>query len=69
MRNHRSRATDVLASRTDAPARRGYERELALAQALGIDGTPAFVVGGELVLGAVDVGMLRELVNRVRRAA
>jgi protein-disulfide isomerase len=43
-------------------------RELALARALGIDGTPAFVVGGELVVGAVDVGTLRRLVDRARRA-
>jgi protein-disulfide isomerase len=42
-------------------------RELALAQALGIDGTPAFVVGSELVVGAVDLATLRELVNRARR--
>ena len=42
-------------------------RELALAQALGIDGTPAFVVGGELVVGAVDLATLRELVKRARR--
>jgi protein-disulfide isomerase len=43
-------------------------RELALAQALGIDGTPAFVVGSELVVGAVDLGTLRELISRARRA-
>jgi protein-disulfide isomerase len=43
-------------------------RELALARALGIDGTPAFVVGGELVVGAVDLGTLRDLVGRARRA-
>lgn len=43
-------------------------RELALAQALGIDGTPALVVGGELVVGAVDLGTLRDLVSRARRA-
>jgi protein-disulfide isomerase len=42
-------------------------RELALAQALGIDGTPAFVVGGELVVGAMDLGTLRDLVSRARR--
>jgi protein-disulfide isomerase len=42
-------------------------RQLALAQALGIDGTPAFVVGSELVIGAVDLGTLRDLVNRARR--
>ncbi len=43
-------------------------RELALAQALGINGTPAFVVGGELVVGAVDLGTLRDLIDKARRA-
>lgn len=43
-------------------------KELALAQALGIDGTPAFVVGDELVVGAVDLETLRELISRARRA-
>jgi protein-disulfide isomerase len=43
-------------------------RELALAQALGIDGTPAFVIGSELVVGAVDLGTLRDLIGRARRA-
>lgn len=43
-------------------------RELALAQALGIDGTPAFVVGGELVVGAVDLGTLQDLITQARRA-
>ena len=43
-------------------------RELALAQALGIDGTPAIVIGDELVVGAVDLGTLRALVARARRA-
>jgi protein-disulfide isomerase len=43
-------------------------REFALARALGIEGTPAFVVGGELVVGAVDPGTLRDLISRARRA-
>jgi protein-disulfide isomerase len=43
-------------------------KELALAQALGIDGTPAFVIGDELVVGAVDLETLRELISRARRA-
>jgi protein-disulfide isomerase len=43
------------------------ERELALARAIGIDGTPAFVVGGELVVGAIDLGTLRDLVGKARR--
>jgi protein-disulfide isomerase len=43
------------------------EHELALARAIGIDGTPAFVVGGELVVGAMDLGTLRDLVGKARR--
>ena len=43
-------------------------RERALAEALGIEGTPAFVVGGELVVGAMDIAVLRDLVSKARRA-
>jgi protein-disulfide isomerase len=42
-------------------------RKLALAQALGIESMPAFVIGGGLVVGAVDIWTLRERVNRARR--
>jgi len=41
---------------------------LSLAEALGIEGTPAFVVGPELVVGAVDIETLRALVRRARQA-
>jgi len=37
-----------------------------LAQALGIRGTPAFVIGSEMVPGALDLSKLKELVARVR---
>jgi protein-disulfide isomerase len=43
-------------------------RERDLAEALGINGTPAFVVGGELVVGAMDIAVLRDLVSKARRA-
>ena len=43
-------------------------RELALAEALRINGTPAFVIGSELVVGAVDIATLRDLVQKVRSA-
>ena len=39
---------------------------LKLARALGIEGTPALVVGGELIAGAVDVGELRKAVAAAR---
>jgi len=42
------------------------ERNRALASELGITGTPAFVVGTELVPGAIDLTTLKELVTRAR---
>ena len=42
------------------------ERNHELARTLQISGTPAFVVGGRLVPGAVDVATLRELVEAAR---
>jgi protein-disulfide isomerase len=37
-----------------------------LAQAIGITGTPAFIIGDELVRGSVDLDALKELVGRAR---
>ena len=37
-----------------------------LAQAIGVTGTPAFVIGDELVPGAVDPARLRELIDKAR---
>jgi len=39
---------------------------LKLARALGVEGTPALVVGGDLIAGAVDVGELRKAVATAR---
>ena len=39
----------------------------ALAQQIGINGTPAFVVGGRLVGGAVDAARMKELVAAARK--
>jgi protein-disulfide isomerase len=41
---------------------------LDLAQALEVRGTPAFVVGGELIPGAVDVATLRRKIAEARKA-
>ena len=38
----------------------------ALAQSLGISGTPAFIVGEELVLGAVDMNTLKRMIKKAR---
>ncbi|MBH0180363.1 MAG: DsbA family protein, partial [Nitrospira sp.] len=40
------------------------EKNRAFAQELGISGTPAFIVGTELVPGALDLSGLKELIAR-----
>ena len=39
----------------------------ALAKALGINGTPAFVIGDELVPGALDIAALKRLIVDARK--
>jgi protein-disulfide isomerase len=41
----------------------------ALAESLGINGTPSFVVGKTLIPGAVDIGRLAQLVQDERKAS
>ncbi len=41
---------------------------LQLARAIGIDGTPALVIGGELIPGAVDISELTKAVATARGA-
>jgi protein-disulfide isomerase len=43
------------------------DRNIKLAQAVGIRGTPAFVAGNELYPGAADLQVLKELVARARK--
>ena len=51
----------------DDPAiARRIEANTALAQRLGIEGTPALVVGDTLVPGAVDLNELERLVREAR---
>ena len=42
------------------------ESNVQLARALQVNGTPAFVVGNQLVPGAVDIDTLRETVKGAR---
>ena len=42
------------------------ERNLALAGALGINGTPTFVIGDHLIPGAIDLDALKQLVALAR---
>jgi protein-disulfide isomerase len=43
------------------------EKNRGLAQALGVNGTPAFVVGTDLVPGAIGLEAFRETVGRARQ--
>ncbi len=65
----RSLGLDVakLQADMDAPeTRAAIERNRALARDLDISGTPAFIVGSELVPGAVDFHALQALVSQER---
>jgi protein-disulfide isomerase len=49
------------------PIQATIERNRTLARELGINGTPGFIVGTELVPGALDLNDLKNLVGRVRK--
>ena len=60
--------TDQLTADMQAPAiQDAISRNLRLANALGINGTPSFVIGQEIVPGAADLGTLQDLIARARR--
>lgn len=46
---------------------RALAQNMELASALGINGTPGFIVGDKLVPGATDIGTLKKLVAEARR--
>lgn len=46
-----------------------FERNIGLARALGVSGTPAFVIGNELVPGAISAAELKTLIAAARDAA
>lgn len=54
---------EMNAPEIDALIKRNY----ALARALDINGTPAFIIGDTLVPGATDIARLRELVAEARK--
>jgi protein-disulfide isomerase len=43
------------------------EENMKLAEALGVNGTPSYVVGEEVVRGAVGIDALREKINAERK--
>ncbi|MEX2127242.1 MAG: DsbA family protein [Xanthobacteraceae bacterium] len=56
------------ADMNDAAIGTAIERNLALAQVLRITGTPGFVIGKEIVRGAIDLKTMQALIQRARRA-
>lgn len=54
---------DMMSPDTDAR----IQKSLTLAQNLDIRGTPAFIIGGELIPGAVDSATLRGLIAKARK--
>jgi len=43
------------------------DRNMALASALGVRGTPAFVIGSQFVPGAVDADTLKQMIAAARK--
>lgn len=43
-------------------------KNVRLAQALGIDGTPAFVIGDQIIKGAVDLNALKAAIQQARES-
>jgi protein-disulfide isomerase len=46
--------------------RTSLEESFKLAEALGLNGTPSYVIGNDVVIGAVGVSTLREKINNAR---
>ena len=62
--------TEKLKADMEDPAiRDALARNRELAQAIGITGTPSFVIGDEVVQGAVDLNALEELIAKAREAS
>jgi protein-disulfide isomerase len=53
----------------DPKLRQIIDRNMALAGALGVRGTPAFVIGKQFVPGAVDADSLKQLIADARKGA
>jgi protein-disulfide isomerase len=60
-------AEQLRADMQDPAIQQAIARNLQLADALGITGTPSFIIGREVVPGAVNLRTLQDLVARARR--
>lgn len=58
---------EVVAAMKDPRVDEEIQRNMQLAQSLGINGTPGFVIGSEIVPGAVDEDALKELIAKARQ--
>jgi protein-disulfide isomerase len=59
--------TDKLkAAMADPAIKATLDRNMDLARTLHVNGTPAFIIGNQLVPGAIDLGNLREMVAAAR---
>jgi len=52
----------------DVAIQQAIDRNLALAEALRINGTPGFVVGTQILRGATDLKTMQDLIGRARSA-
>jgi protein-disulfide isomerase len=52
----------------DPKIKAAIDRNMALASALGVRGTPAFVIGKQFVPGAVDAAALKQLIADARKS-
>jgi protein-disulfide isomerase len=50
----------------DAAIQAAIDRNLALAQALRISGTPGFVIGNRILRGATDATTMRNIIAQAR---
>jgi protein-disulfide isomerase len=46
--------------------RQSLEESLKLAEKLGLNGTPSYVIGSNVVVGAVGLDQLKEKINSAR---
>ena len=56
---------NTFAARDDV--RKELERNLGLARQLGVHGTPAWVIGGQLISGAVGREKLQQAIDAARK--
>lgn len=52
---------------SDPAIERYLQQTILLAQQLGINGTPGFVIGGKLVAGAIEKNQMKDLIAEARR--